>query len=219
MALSLSALNLLTPSEISKFIFGVDDVTVGSILTSQQIFSLEMAADAASALIQKYCDFTFISGNYVEIWDGAASDEVIPREIPITAISEVRFSENGIFTSSSTIVSSDLYSIGSRGLSINLKNGILTPRGRGSVKVSYTAGYTTIPKDLKFAALKQLQYMYKQIGKGDGMTGLKMISKMNEAQTKDDSIGSSGLISEAEGMVRGYQRFECSSSVMFTRVT
>jgi hypothetical protein len=51
------------------------------------------------------------------------------------------------------------------------------------------------------------------------MVGLKMISKMNEAQSKDDSIGKSGLISEVEGMLKSYQRFECSTSVMFTRVT
>lgn len=218
MPLTLSATNLLTSSTISKFIFGVDDVTVGSILTAQEITAVELSADSASAQIQKYCDFTFKSGTYTEVWDGAASDELIPREIPITGITSLKFAANGVFTAESAIPP-EIYCIGSKGMSVNIRNGVLTPRGRGLMELIYTAGYTTIPPDLQFAALRQFQYLYKQIGKGDSMVGLKMISKMNEAQSKDDSIGKSGLISEVEGMLKSYQRFECSTSVMFTRVT
>lgn len=218
MALTLSATNLLTPTIISKFIFGVDDVTVGSILTSQEQVALELSADAASAQIQKYCDFTFKEGTYTEVWDGAASDELIPREIPITSITSVKFAANGIFTPESALPT-DIFCIGSKGMSINLRNQVLTPRGRGLIEIIYKAGYAVIPADLQLAALRQLQYLYKQIGKGDAMVGLKVISKMNESQAKDDSLGKSGLTTEVEGMLKSYQRFECSTSVMFTRVT
>jgi hypothetical protein len=218
MPLALSATNLLSAATISKFIFGVDDVTLGGILTTQEITALELAANAASAQIQKYCDFTFVSGSYTEVWDGAANDELIPREAPVTAITSLKFAANGVFTPES-IIPAELYCIGFKGSSVVLRNGMLTPRGRGNVELIYTAGYATIPADLQLAALRQLQYLYKQIGKGDGMLGLKMISKMNEAQSKDDSLGNSGLITEVEGMLKSYHRFECSNSVMFTRVT
>ena len=220
MPLNLSSTNLLTSAEISKFIYNCDDISlpVTGGLTSQQIFALEVIADSASALIQRHCDFTFVKSNYVETWDGAGSDEIIPREIPITAISSIKFSTNLNFSSASAI-DTNLYCIGSKGLSINFLNGVITPRGRSCVQVAYTAGYENIPKDIKFAALRQMQYMIKQMGKGDGMTGLKMISKMGEAQTKDDSIATSGLIIEVEGMLNSYQRFECSTSTMFTRVS
>lgn len=218
MALTLSATNLLSAPTISKFVFGVDDVTSGGILTSQEITAVQLAADAASAQIQKFCDFTFVSGSYSEVWDGAANDELIPREIPITAITSLKFSANGDFSSSS-IIPPEVYCIGSRGMVVNLRNEMLTPRGRGLIQLIYTAGYSVIPSDLQLAALRQFQYLYKQIGKGDAMVGLKSISKMSEGQTKDDSLSSSGLITEVEGMIKSYRRFECSSSVMFTRVS
>lgn len=218
MPLSLSNTNLLDSPTISKFIFGVNDVTVGNILTPQEIAALELASDAASGQVQKFCDFTFVYGKYVEVWDGAANDEIIPREIPIVSIDSLKFAANGVFDDN-TLVDPICYCIGSRGLVINLRNQLLTPRGRGIVQVTYNAGYQTIPSDIRFAALRQLQYLYKQIGKGDSMLGLKTIAKMNESQTKDDSLGKNGLISEVEGLLRSYQRFECSTSIMFTRVS
>lgn len=218
MALTLSTTNLLTPALISKFIWGVDDVTVGSILTPQEITAVELAANAASAQIQKFIDYMVISGSYTEVWDAAANDELLPTEIPITAITSIKFATNGDF-SGGALIDSAMYCIGLRGMSINLRNGFLTPRGRGVIEVKYTAGYTTIPYDLQFAALKQLQYLYKQIGKGDAMLGLSQIAKMNESQVKDATIGNSGLITEVEGMLKPWRRFECSNSVMFTRTT
>jgi len=218
MALTLSSTNLLTPATISKYIFGVDDITTGGNLTTQQIAAIELTADAASAQIQRFCGFTFKSGNYTEVWDGAASDELIPREIPITSITSLKFCSNGDFSSIDPM-DSKLYCIGSGGMVVNLRNQLLTPRGRGMIELKYAAGYSSIPADLQLAALRQFQYLYKQIGKGDAMVGLKSISKMNEAQTKDDSLAGSGLTVEVEGMIRTYTRFECSTSVMFTRVT
>ena len=218
MALTLSATNLLTPALISKFIFGVDDVTLGGILTTQEIVALTLAADAASMQIQKYCDFTFVSGSYTEVWDGAASDELIPREIPITEITSLKFCVNGDFASVDAL-NPKLYCIGSRGLVVNLRSSLITPRGRGLIELKYKAGYASIPQDIQFAAIRQLQYLYKQIGKGDSMVGLSQIAKMNESQVKDKSLGNSGLVTEVEGILKPYQRFECSQSVMFTRVT
>lgn len=217
MALALSATNLLTPAIISKYIFGVDDVTTGGLLTPQQQVAVELSADAASSQIQKATGFIFKQGTYTEVWDGVASDEIIPREIPITAITSVKFSPNGDFASA-TPLQSNLYYF-PQGLFVAFRGDILVPRGRGMCQIIYTAGYTDIPADLQLAALKQFQYLYKQIGKGDAMVGLKTISKMNEAQTKDESVGKSGLISEVEGMIKPYMRFETSRSIMFTRVS
>lgn len=217
MPLTLSATNLLDSSIISKFIFNVDDVTTGSLLTPQQRTAFELIADAASAQVQKFCDFLFKQGTYTEVWDGGFADEIIPREVPITAITSIKFAGNGDFASV-TPLDSAAYCIGSRGLVINFRDGLLTPRGRGMVQVVYQAGYSPIPPDIQLATLRQLQYLYKQIGKGDAMLGLKSISKMNESQTKDDTLGRSGLIVEVEGMLAPYRRFETSSSIMFTRV-
>ena len=216
MALTLSATNLLTPAVVSKYIWGVDDVTAGgTILTPQQQLAVELSVDAASSQIQKATGFTFKSGTYTEVWDGVASDELIPREIPITAITSIKFSPNGDF-SSATPLEAKLYYF-PQGLFVAFRGDILVPRGRGMCEIIYTAGFATIPADLQIAALRQFQYLYKQIGKGDAMVGLKSIAKMNESQTKDDRVGISGLTMEVEGMIGPYKRFETSSSIMFTR--
>jgi len=217
MALTLSPTNLLDAATISKFIFGVDDVTMGALLTPQQQFAVELAADSASAQIQKATGFYHVAGSYIEVWDGAASDEIIPREIPITAITSIKFSASGDFAAAPAL-DTNLYYI-AQGLFIALRSDLLTPRGRGMIEIKYDAGFATVPADLRLAALRQLQYLYKQVGKGDSMVGLKSISKMNESQTKDSNLGITGLTTEVEGMIAPYRRFETSSSIMFTRVS
>ena len=218
MALNLDPLNLLAEPIISKFMFGVDDITATPKLTAQQIVALELMADTASEQVRAFCDFAIKEASYTEVWDGAASDELIPHEIPITAITSVKFAANGDFTSVDPLPIVAAV-IGSRGMVINLRDNLLTPRGRGMVQIVYTAGYAVVPKMIQFATLRQLQYLYKQMGQGDAMTGLESIAKMNESQKKDSNLGQNGLLTEVEGMLKDFRRFDSPNSIMFTRVT
>lgn len=218
MPLDLAAGSLLVEPLVSKFIFGVDDVTLTPQLSAQQRIAFELACDTASEQVKKFCDFSIVEGTYTEVWDGAAADELIPRETPITSVTSVKFSGSGDFSDSQALPANTVV-IGSNGQVINLRGNVLTPRGRGMVEIVYVAGYASVPKMIQLATLRQIQYLYKQLGKGDAMTGLKTITKMNESQTKDDSLGRTGLLTEVEGMLKSFARFDAPNSIMFTRVT
>lgn len=226
MAFSFASHALIDSETLSRFIWGVDDatgdLTGAAVLTDQAIANIELGVNAISRQIMRHVSSDIKSAAYQEDWDGAASDELVPTERPITAVSSILFAPGGQFSEAQNLVTVpgavcfDRYSIKLRGFRM--------PEGRGVVRVIYTAGYASVPEDVQLAVAMQFQYVYRKFGKtGDGMVGLKTISKAiggaNESQTKDDTLKKSGLIAEVIGMLEGYQRFEAPLSIMFARVS
>jgi len=216
MALLLNDESLVESRTVCRFVFGEDDITSNTKYSTQDIAAIILAIDAASAQIKRYCDFNFFQAQYSEVWDSQASDEIIPREIPIVSISSLKISANGDFSDAQE-VSTELY--GHNGKVINFRNGYRPPRGRGAIQVIYRAGFDPIPADIQMATLLQFQYLYKKLGTGDEMVGLKSAAKMGENQSVDDNVKESGLLSNVEGMLKPYVRFEAPQSIMFNRVS
>lgn len=214
MSFTFAAHVLITPEELSEFVFGVDDASVG--MTTQQVASVNLMVGAISRQIIRHVGSNLKEATYTEVWDGAGSDELVPRERPIVSVSSIKFAANGQFGDSS--VSLPAESFFTDGTSIKLRS-VRTPSGRGLVQAVYVAGYDTVPEDIKMAHLLQFQWAYKQIGKGDAMVGIKQISKMQESQTKDDTLAKLGLRSEVVGLLEPYIRFEAPLSIMFTRTS
>lgn len=213
MAFNFKTHALVDSATLSKFFWGVDDASVD--LSAQDKFSIELAINAISSQIIRHCSSNIKQGTYLETWDGAASDELVPTEMPITAVASVKFAGAGDFASAqplpAEVVTFDRYSIKLRGLRM--------PQGRGVVQVSYTAGYAEVPDDVVMATLLQFQWTYKQLGKGDSFVGIKSISKGSESQTKDDVLARQSLRSEVVGILAPYVRLEAPGSIMFTRVS
>ncbi len=213
---------LITPAQLSKFIWGVDDATTGlpvaNTLTTQQIFSIELIVNSISKQIMRFCSSDIKAQNYTEVWDGAGSDELIPRMWPINSVASVKISSNGDW-SASTALATELISFNEYSISFRSYR---TPVGRGMLQLIYNAGYEEVPDDIVLATLLQFQWLYKKIGKGDSMVGIgntsKSIAGGSESQTKDASITTQGLIGEVIGLLKPYERFEAPSSVMFTRM-
>jgi hypothetical protein len=218
MPFTLPAGCLFTAEELSKFVFGVDDLSTNLTvpLTSQNIFSISLLSEIIAKQIKSFIDSDIIAASYTEVWDGAASDEIVTRERPLISVDTIKFAVGNNFASATGIDPSN-YAVDR--YSIKFLGGVRTPIGRSLIQVVYTAGYTVIPKDITFAALMQFQWAYRQIGKGDSFVGVKQISKMHESQTKDDALGAFALREEVCGILKQYQRFEAPLSVMFTRVS
>lgn len=218
MAFTFESNALVTSEQVSKFIWGVDDASVGAspTLSSQQVFSVQFLVNSISAQIRRHVNSSIVAGDYTETWDGAASDELIPRERPINSVASIKFSGNGDFTQSDPLPNTgyfvDKYSVKFRG-------GMVTPRGRGLIQITYNAGYSAIPNDIVFATLLQLQWGWRQIGKGDSFVGIKQMAKMHESQVKDTDIGTYGLRAEVVGLLSPYRSFMAPMSVMFTKVS
>lgn len=212
---------LIDSAALSKFIWGVDDassdLTVG--LSSQDIFSVELAVNSISTQIMRHVSSEIKAASYTEVWDGAASDELVPTERPINSVTSIKFASNGDFSSGTSLPPETIYY---DKYSIKLRH-VRTPVGRGMVQVVYNAGYSTVPYDIQMASLLQFQWIYKKFRKGDAMVGLKTIAKSvgagSESQSKDDSLKSMALISEVVGMLESYKRLEAPLSIMFTRVS
>lgn len=204
---------LVTSEAVSKFIDGSDDWSAS--LTSQEKYSVELLVNAISKQIMKHVSSDIKAADYTEVWDGAGSDELVPRERPIISVTSVKFASDGDFDSQSAIdgdgVTADSYSI-------RLRWG-RTPVGRGLVQVVYRAGFEEVPDDIVLATLLQLQWGLRKMKRGDAFVGMQSASKNGETQVKDRAITTYGLIAEVVGLLDPYRRFEAPLSIMFSRVS
>ncbi len=102
-----------------------------------------------------------ILGTINESYDGNGSDRLLPRNFPINSVTAVTVDGVGIPASQGFAGGSQLagYLFDSRRIMLR---GFRFCRGLQNVSVTYTAGYTSIPLDLKQAAIETLALMYRQ---------------------------------------------------------
>lgn len=224
MAFDLASHCLVDSETLSRFVWGVDDATELSgsdALSDEAIANVVLIVAGISRQIMRHVSSDIKQATYTEVWDGAASDELVPTEWPVTAVSSLKFAPAGDFASAQNLVSVtgavcfDKYAIKLRGFRL--------PAGRGVVQAVYTAGYATVPEDIQIACCLQFQWLWRKRGLGDGLVGMQSITKAigqaSESQTKDSAVKKSGLIAEVIGILEGHRRFEAPHSIMFARVS
>lgn len=129
--------------------------------------TLDMLIDAASEAIESYCRRSFGVTAHVEYHDGG-HDRIVLRHRPVTALTGLwddlarEFSDSSEITSDDYVLDSDL------GI-LHLDAGTFA-EGIRNVKVSYSAGYSTIPDDLSQACILLAAAWFNQ-GRagGDGL--------------------------------------------------
>jgi len=121
----------------------------------------------ASELAATYCGRRFVVETYTEFYDGKGKKEMLLRNYPINSVTSLNVDIERDFDSDTDIdVSADVM--------IDKKAGILRlwndestfAKGRGNVKVVYSAGYTAgtnVPYDLQDAVLMICMHFYKRI--------------------------------------------------------
>ncbi|MFQ5863160.1 MAG: head-tail connector protein [Candidatus Brocadiales bacterium] len=117
---------------------------------------LSRLADWATDLIHSYCGRIFPGASYDEYYDGDGTEGLLANQYPISAVTSLEV--NGISKDASTYT---LY--GQLGL-LKLKSGTF-PKGKKNVRLQYTAGYSTIPKDLEQAAIELVALKYYDRGR------------------------------------------------------
>ena len=187
---------------------------LASTLTTAEQNKIQMRVDGICAAMFEYCGLDgFKSASYSETFDGNGSDLIITRMFPITAITSLKYAHDGVFTAQVSLDSTE-YAIDSSARYVVLREGILSTRGRSSMQLVYTAGFTSIPRSLISAFFKQYDF---DAGAGGQNIGMKSISKMNESATFDSR--DNGLISEVRSILEPYRRIEPAASTMFMRCT
>jgi hypothetical protein len=98
-----------------------------------------------------------VIGALSETYDGNDSDRLLPHYFPIISVTAV--SVDGVAITQSTLPTLSGFLWDSRRI---LLRGFSFCRGVQNVQVSYTAGYSAVPLDLKQAAIEAFALVYRQ---------------------------------------------------------
>lgn len=218
MAFVFAANSLVTPA-LAEAIYGDPSAVDGNgvlIISPAKKLLIEMSINAASTQIQRYCDRSFAAADYVEVQDGVVNDEILTKQYPILAVTEINFSLGANFANGTSLPPEEY---GTDGNTIVLRFA-RTVRGRRSVQIKYRAGYEEVPADLAFACISQAKYGESRLpmgGKTPALFGIQSMSKGDESITRDSNIGKTGFLSDVLGVIDGYRRVEAPASTMFPR--
>lgn len=159
-----------------------DARTVLKIVGAGEDAVLADLINRASAFAAKYCGRPLVSTARTEYYSGDGDRQLILNHRPVTAVASVHVDglrDWGADTAVDT--TEDLIRDDAAGILELWNNGGAFTKGRGNVRVVYTAGYvagSTVPHDLQDAVLMIVQHHYKRIYQ-DGRIGLA-------AETLDD---------------------------------
>jgi hypothetical protein len=118
----------------------------------------EILIDVFTELFESFCGRKFQARTHTEYHDGEGDPVIIPNHYPIISASGVSIWDDTSSVpvwGSDTLVSSDDYYVDNEGYTIIRRSGYFGD-GTGNVKVSYWAGYDTIPSDLEYACVSEV---------------------------------------------------------------
>jgi hypothetical protein len=141
--------------------------------------TLQILITNASLQVLQYIDrphiLSSVLGPLTETYDGNDSDRLLPRNFPIISVSSVNI--DGVAVQAATTPTTAGYLWDGRRI---LLRGFRFCRGLQNVQLSYSAGYPSVPLDLKQAAIESFALTYRQrvrIGeKSNSMSGQANIS-------------------------------------------
>jgi hypothetical protein len=144
-----------------------DDVTLQSLISNASLQVLQY--------INRPHILASVLGPLTENYDGNDSDRLLPHNFPIISVSSV--SVDGVSIQAATTPTTAGFLWDGRRI---LLRGFRFCRGVQNVQLSYSAGYPSVPLDLKQAAIEAFALTYRQrvrIGeKSNSMSGQVTIS-------------------------------------------
>lgn len=189
-------MSLTTLEQVKYFLNVPQDVTANDMW-------LDSLREAAEANIKSYCKRDFESQAYTDYYSGNNTRYLVLRQRPVTTVTSVymdekgRFGQNpdGSFASTTLLVEGTDYVLtldqtSTSSCGVLQKVGGVWPEihrqywhnkisgesapAIGNIKVTYTAGYTTIPMDLQYACCWIVSFMRRNITIG-GQLGKELI--------------------------------------------
>lgn len=109
--------------------------------------------NAARKTIEKYCSISIGTQTLRTVMDCHAYEEYEIPYGPVQSITSVKLKENNTYTTNTTDYTND-----------GLEYKTFTPYIQGRWEINYTAGYSTIPTDLKGYWMRLVAYYYENRG-------------------------------------------------------
>jgi uncharacterized phiE125 gp8 family phage protein len=133
---------LITLAELKTFM---------SVTDASQDTLLQIFVDSTDAFVKNYTHRALESAEYTaEIYDGPGTPMLTLKEYPVTEIDEIIQWDEEVELSTDITDSDGYYLKDDYGI---VYHRTCWDRGRGIITATYTAGYATIPSDLKHACL------------------------------------------------------------------
>jgi len=133
--------------------------------TDNQDDLLESFINQITESMENFCGVEqFLAKDYTEYFDGKYSDVLFPNHCPVNTVSGI-WNDTAWSWGSSTEVDATTYRIvDSNRIALRLSTFAGTTQ---NIKITYNAGYATIPGDLKLACIKEVARLYRtKIDKG-----------------------------------------------------
>lgn len=138
--------------------------------------------NSAISMVESYIGMAIEQHTVTEYLDGNGSQRIRLKERPVISVSEVNVDSGRLFAADTELDTDEYYldSSGKTGILVRLGNAFWPNRrvflptnlsstllpGEGNIKVVYSAGYATVPNDLKLAValITQQAYQSKAFG-------------------------------------------------------
>lgn len=146
----------------------IDDGNTSVTTADEALYSFLISA--VSAQVERMCNRSFASAEYTEVVDGNGQTDILLSNYPIISLTSITlvnpFDDNGV-------------DWGTDNVKIDYEAGTLYspygwPVGRFNISVTYTAGYATIPDDLKAVVCQMVLDAYSNTSKRTGITSERM---------------------------------------------
>lgn len=160
--MSVSAYALCSLADVKNYL-GIE----GAVSTKDNL--IESLIDSCSTFIESYCQRQFKSRSRVEYYSGDGhSNKLIPKYYPIISITSI-YDDTSRGYGADYLMDPDDYTVLDNRI-IAFGTGVFS-FGYNNIKLTYIAGYATIPFDLKQAAI-ELVAMKVREGEIGGILGL-----------------------------------------------
>lgn len=171
---------------------------------NEQDTFLEGLVDSASGAIETFCGRKLKSRTYTdEKYDGDGTMSVlILKQYPVSMVDSLYDDPKGVF-GSNTLVDPNSYRLYGEAGIIKLISGVFSA-GTQNIKVTYTAGYVTIPYELNLACKILAADYYFKAPAGKGRQGIKT-ERLAQGQG-DISFQQKEIPPEVVALLRPYRR-------------
>ena len=121
--------------------------------------TLDVAVNAllapVTAGIDSFCDSSFtLKSNVTEYLNGNSNYKIQPKNVPIISVSALSVDTVAVAAASNEIATGYVFDEST----IYLRSGALFTRGVRNIKLTYTAGYSVVPDDVRQAAVEWILF-------------------------------------------------------------